>query len=260
MSAVDVAFHGLRQMISSGRLAAGQKFPPEAELCEELGVSRGSLREAVRMLSALRVIDSRHGSGTYVARLVPEEIVGTLALTVDLLPLAGLLEIYELRRVLEAHATSQAAARITDEQGRELLQLLDRMEATSDGHQASELDALFHSTIAAIAGNPTLATLLDVFRSRSRSYQIFDTADGKLIKATSDAGHRSITNALIARDPAAAYSAAAQHVAQTEHWLRLHQPPVSGAPERSVAPPAPSRGRSYRRRQLAGSADNQPHQ
>src|SRR5262249_13862009 len=47
VSAVDVAFHGLRQMISSGRLAAGQKFPPEADLCEELGVSRGSLREAV---------------------------------------------------------------------------------------------------------------------------------------------------------------------------------------------------------------------
>jgi DNA-binding FadR family transcriptional regulator len=214
-------------MISSGRLAAGQKFPPEADLCEELGVSRGSLREAVRMLSALRVIESRHGSGTYVANLVPEEIVGSLALTVDLLPLAGLLEIYELRRVLEAHATSQAAARMTDQQGRELLQLLDRLEATSDVRLASELDALFHSRIAAIAGNPTLASLLNVFRSRSRSYQLFDTPEGAPIKAASDAGHRSIANAMIARDPAAAYSAATQHVAQTEHWLRIHQPPVS---------------------------------
>lgn len=228
MSAVDVAFHGLRQMISSGRLAAGQKFPPEAELCDELGVSRGSLREAVRMLSALRVIESRHGSGTYVAALRPEEIVGSLALTVDLLPLAGLLEIYELRRVLEAHATAQAAARITDAQASELLRLLDRIEATSDAQQTSELDARFHSSIAAIAGNPTLATLLEVFRSRSRSYQILDTSDAELIKTTSDLGHRSIANALIARDPAAAHSAAAQHVAHTEHWLRVHQPPVSG--------------------------------
>jgi GntR family transcriptional regulator, transcriptional repressor for pyruvate dehydrogenase complex len=124
VSAVDDAFHGLRQMISSGRLEAGQKFPPEPELCEELGVSRGSLREAVRMLSALGVIESRHGSGTYVSQLRPEEIIGSLALTVDLLPLSGLLDMYELRRVLESHAAAQAAAKVDDASADELLQLI----------------------------------------------------------------------------------------------------------------------------------------
>ena len=57
MSAVEKAFHGLRHMIGTGRLGPGERIPPEGELCEELGVSRGSLREAVRMLAALGVFE-----------------------------------------------------------------------------------------------------------------------------------------------------------------------------------------------------------
>lgn len=227
MSAVDDAFHGLRHMIASGRLVASQKFPPEAELCDELGVSRGSLREAVRMLSALGVIESRHGSGTYVSQLRPEEIVGSLALTVDLLPLSGLLDMYELRRVLEAHAAAQAAARITEEAKTEILGLIEAMEATADPELASSLDAQFHSAIAAIGGNPTLMALLGVFRSRSRAYQVFELPDGPELKRISDQGHRAIADAIVQRDPVAASVAAAAHVAQTEVWLRLYQPPVS---------------------------------
>lgn len=226
MSAVDDAFHGLRHMISSGRLEAGQKFPPEPELCEELGVSRGSLREAVRMLSALGVIESRHGSGTYVSQLRPEEIVGSLALTVDLLPLSGLLDMYELRRVLESHAAAQAAAKVDDVSADELLQLIEAMESTDDPTEASELDGRFHAAIAQLGGNPTLMAFLGVFRSRSRAYQVFELPDGPALKRISDLGHRAIADAIVGRDPIAASTAAAAHVAQTEAWLRLYQPAV----------------------------------
>ncbi len=226
MSAVDDAFHGLRHMIASGRLVASQKFPPEAELCDELGVSRGSLREAVRMLSALGVIESRHGSGTYVSQLRPEDIVGSLTLTVDLLPLSGLLDMYELRRVLEAHSAAQAAARISPEQQQELMGLIAEMEATDDPEDASALDSRFHGAIAQIGGNPTLMALLGVFRSRSRSYQVFELPDGPELKRISDLGHRAIAQAIVGRDPIAASVAAAAHVAQTEAWLRLYQPPA----------------------------------
>lgn len=227
MSAVDDAFHGLRQMISSGRLVAEQKFPPESELCDELGVSRGSLREAVRMLSALGVIESRHGSGTYVSQLRAEEIIGSLALTVDLLPLSGLLDMYELRRVLEAHAAAQAAARVSTETEAELLGLIEQMEATDDTELASACDARFHEAIAEAGGNPTLMALLGVFRSRSRAYQVFELPNGAELKRISDLGHRAIADAIFARDPAAASAAAAAHVAQTDAWLRLYQPPLS---------------------------------
>ncbi|WP_448003629.1 FadR/GntR family transcriptional regulator [Agromyces bauzanensis] len=223
MGAIDDAFHGLRHIIASGELAPGQRFPPEAQLCERLQVSRGSLREAVRMLGALGVIESRHGSGTYVSALEPANIIGALSLTVDLMPFEGLLDLYEVRRVLESHATSQAASRMTDAAARELDDILTRLESV-EGEAASDLDAEFHEAITRLAENDALAELLRVFRSRSRSYQLFDLPAGPEIKAQSDRSHREILDALIARDPAAAATAAASHVVQTENWLREHRP------------------------------------
>lgn len=227
MSAVDDAFHGLRGMISTGRLEAGQRFPPEGELCAELGVSRGSLREAVRMLAALGVVESRHGSGVYVSALRPEELIGSLRLTVDLLPLSGLLEMYEVRRVLEAHAASQAAARVDDGLRAELLGLCTAMEATDDVEEAAALDATFHTRIARAGGSPTLVAFLDVLRTRSRSYQMFGMPDGPTIMRISNAAHRAIAEAVAGRDPAAAATAAGAHVAQTEAWLRRYRPEPS---------------------------------
>ncbi|MFB9311199.1 DNA-binding FadR family transcriptional regulator [Agromyces hippuratus] len=223
MSAIDDAFHGLRHIIASGELAPGQRFPPEAELCERLGVSRGSLREAVRMLDALGVIESRHGSGTYVSALEPANIIGALSLTVELMPFDAFIELYEVRRVLESHAAAQAAARMTDAGATELRDILDELEAR-EGEQGTELDALFHETIAKLAGNAALVELLRTFRSRSRAYQVFDLPSGPDMKQVSDRGHREILSALVNRDPASAEAAAAAHVAQTEQWLRTHRP------------------------------------
>ncbi|MDI9835353.1 FCD domain-containing protein [Streptomyces sp. KAU_LT] len=226
MSAVEKAFHGLRHMIGTGRLGPGERIPPEGELCEELGVSRGSLREAVRMLAALGVIEPRHGSGTYVSQLRPEDVIGSLSLTLELLPLSGLLEVYEIRRVLEAHVAAQAAARCTPENVRTLFALIDAMEATSDPSEASELDHRFHAEIARVGGNPTLATLLAVFRARSRKYQVFTLPEGPELRRKSDDDHRVLATAIADHDPVAAAGAAQAHVAQTERWLRAFMPPV----------------------------------
>lgn len=228
MSAVDKAFHGLRHMIATGRLGAGERIPPENELCEELGVSRGPLREAVRMLVALRIVEPRHGSGTFVSQLRPEDIIGSLSLTVDLLPLSGLLEVYEIRRVLESHIAAQAAARATPETLKAIFEHIEAMEATEDPSEISELDNRFHSAIARIGGNPTLESLLGVFRARSRAYQLFTLPESAEIKRASDEQHRAIATAIANRDPVAAASAAATHVAHTERWLHVFLPPAEG--------------------------------
>lgn len=223
-SALDVALQALRRSIGTGEFSPGQRLPSEAELGRLLGVSRSSLREAIRMLAALGVLVVRHGSGTYVSDLRAADIVSSLSLTLGLLPLDGLLEVYEMRRVLEAHATGQAAARRSDELMPELDAILTELEQVDDPAKASELDSRFHTLVDGAAGNPTMTAMLSVFRRRGRNYQIFGADGTANVKIVSDRGHRAIYRAVLHRDPGAAEAAAADHIAQTEAWLRLLKP------------------------------------
>ncbi len=224
MGAVETALQGLRNKIASGELGAGQKCPPEAELSAELGVSRSSLREAVRAMSALGVMEARHGSGTYVSSLEPAVILQGFALLVDLLPLDGLLELFEIRRLLESHAAAAAAANATPEVLAELAELAASMEATDDPSEIADLDSRFHEAICDASGNSTLAALVKLFRSRGDHFHILDGEEGQTVQAASNAGHRAMVDAITNRDPSSAATAAAAHIAQTEFWLKKLRP------------------------------------
>lgn len=222
MSALDTALHGLRALIADGALRPGDRLPSEGELCERLGVSRGSLREAIRTLAALGVLETRHGSGSYVSELRAADLIGSLSLTVGLLPMAGVLELTELRRVLEPHAAALAAARIDEDAVAALDEVLTEIESTTDFEAQSRLDHEFHMAISSVAGNEALTSLIDVLRSRSRAYRISDPEDAAELKIHSDAGHRAILRGLAAADPVAASAAASAHVAYTEYWVRRY--------------------------------------
>ncbi|WP_136054306.1 FCD domain-containing protein [Microbacterium sp. K24] len=222
MSALDKALHGLRALIADGALRPGDRLPSEGELCETLGVSRGSLREAIRTLGALGVLETRHGSGSYVSELRAADLIGSLSLTVGLLPMAGVLELTELRRVLEPHAAALAAARMDAETVEKLDALLVEIEQSDDFEDHSRLDHEFHMTISRVAGNDALTSLIDVLRSRSRAYRIHDVHDAAELKLHSDAGHRAILRGLADADPVAASAAASAHVAYTEYWVRKY--------------------------------------
>lgn len=229
MSAVDTALHGLRARIADGRFAPGSRLPSEGDLCVELGVARSSLREATRMLAALGVLETRHGSGTYVGDLRGGDVISALSLTMGLLPLESVLELYEMRRVLESHVASMAAARRTTDDVDALASILDEIESATDDDVHSMLDHRFHMRIATIAGNEAVAAMLGVMRSRSRAYRIFADPHARAIKAESQRGHRAILEAITRQDPVAAAQFAAAHVSQTEKWLREIRPAVLGS-------------------------------
>src|SRR6202023_1993646 len=112
----DEAIEKIKSMIVSGTLRAGDRLPKEADLAAELGLSRSSLREAVKALSLVNILDVRRGDGTYVTSLQPPLLLAALSFIVDFHRDDTLLEFLRVRRILEPAATAMAAERITDEE------------------------------------------------------------------------------------------------------------------------------------------------
>src|SRR3954453_5137072 len=117
----------LRNMIQSGELPPGARLPPEHQLAAQMGISRSGVREAVKVLESARVLDVRRGDGTYVTSLAPALLLQGVGFAVELLQGETLLEVMEVRRLLEPAATGLASLRISAEQLQELADLLDSM-------------------------------------------------------------------------------------------------------------------------------------
>src|SRR3989475_8924825 len=116
----DEAIDRIKNLIISGSWGPGDRLPRESELAAQLGLSRNSLREAVRALSQLRVLEVRQGDGTYVTSLEPELLLESTSFVSHLLVGESAVELFEVRRLLEGAAGALAAAR-TDAAGEDAL-------------------------------------------------------------------------------------------------------------------------------------------
>lgn len=224
-------------MILVGELVPGDRLPPEAELASTLGLSRTSLREAVRALTILGVIDTRQGDGSYITGLGPELLLGALGLAVDLQRESGMLDLVGVRRVLEPAATAMAARRITAEQLSRLESCLEPNlnESVGDPSERSlELDWDFHHIIASASGNALLTVLLDGLAAPTVRMRVWrgHSVPGVLDSAVSE--HRAIYDALAAGDAELAHAAATLHVAGVESWVRSLKPGWSALAEHEV--------------------------
>ena len=221
MALTDEAITTLRGMIQSGELPPGSRLPPEHQLATQMGLSRSGVREAVKVLEAARVLDVRRGDGTYVTSLAPGLLLEGVGVAVELLQGETLLEVMEVRRLLEPAATGLACLKATDEQLAEVAELLQRMrDAAGDPEALMLADTAFHRAVIASAGNETLTSLLDGLSSRTvRARMWRGVVEGNVTQATIDE-HQAIYQALRARDPFLATSAALIHVNTSESWLR----------------------------------------
>jgi GntR family transcriptional regulator, transcriptional repressor for pyruvate dehydrogenase complex len=219
----DEAIDKIKRMITSGELGPGDRLPREADLADRLGLSRNSLREAVRALSMINVLDVRRGDGTYVTSLAPSLLLGGLGNAVSLMSGNTIVELTEVRRLLEPAATGLAAARITDEELAVVREHLDAMyEAVDDVEKLTVLDAAFHQAVVAATGNETLITLLEGISSRTLRARIWRGNVERGVTAVTLAQHSAIYEALANRDPQVATAAALMHVDTSERWLRDH--------------------------------------
>src|ERR1700682_3528655 len=219
-SVTEEAIDKIRELIVSGRWGPGDRLPKESELAAQLGLSRNSLREAVRALSQLRVLEVRQGDGTYVSSLEPDLLLESTGFISHLLLGEGELELYEVRRILEAAAASLAAARIDDEGRQELGRRLERMRQAEGVEELVEADVAFHAVIANAAGNSVLTSLLASLSTRTMRARLWHAraADDALDETREE--HRRIYEAIVEGDPELARAAATAHIASGERWLR----------------------------------------
>jgi GntR family transcriptional repressor for pyruvate dehydrogenase complex len=155
----------IQDLILSKHLKVGDRLPPERELCEQFGVSRTVIREAIRALEAKGLLTAQGGSGTYVKGLQSEDVADSIGLyiTTQARPISHA-KLMEVRRVLEVRIAALAAERATKESTAELDDLLARMdEARNDPHAFAKYDLEFHVALARATGNELLEILLDPF-------------------------------------------------------------------------------------------------
>jgi DNA-binding FadR family transcriptional regulator len=220
-AATEQALGAIMRLLTSGELGPGDRLPAERDLALRLGVSRSTLREAVRGLEMMRVVQVRHGDGIFVTSLEAPLLLEAAGFAMQLLRDHEVVELLEVRATLEGSAAALASARMTDEQLRLLSQRLEALDAATTADGFLEADIAFHGCIAASAGNGVLASLLDTFSSRTYRARYLNAGlglDESLLSGR--AAHRRIYDAVAARDPEAARASASAHVVTVATWLR----------------------------------------
>jgi GntR family transcriptional repressor for pyruvate dehydrogenase complex len=202
-------------------LEQGDVLPPERELMQQYAVGRSSVREALRMLESRGLIESR-GNGAFVVAVPPNPFSHGLGMM-----LAGgqtdLLQLFEVRRMLEGEIAALAAERRTDEQLAALRRAIDEMErglGAEESYIAADID--FHLTLAAATGNQFVLQLMHAVRDQLRAAfgTVFHVPGSP---AASVADHREIVEAVAARDGALARERMNRHIGRVQAGYESRQ-------------------------------------
>lgn len=204
----------IKQLIVEQKLEAGDKLPTETELCEQLNVARHTLREGIKRLSQLGILESRTGSGTYVCGPSYDKVEEYLVYLKDRREISKK-EVYEVRVALESTAAAAAAVKASDAEIRQLESILNRMRRTvenSDYVKFVECNVEFHNAVADFSQNRLLVGITQAIQKLIR-YSMYGTDnDFKRNIDASFAGHVKIYEAVQRHDEAGARDAMSEHL------------------------------------------------
>jgi GntR family transcriptional repressor for pyruvate dehydrogenase complex len=223
----------VKAMIAEGRLKGGDRLPPERDLAEKFVVSRTSVREALRALESLGLVEIRPGEGTFVRQVSIESLVEPLALLM-VSQREAIAELFEARRLLEPSLAALAAGRATPEEIHEMERILEMQAAEiAAGRTGLAQDAQFHAAIGVAAHNRAITriahAIMDLLtQSREESLN----TPGRPTRSHED--HRRVLTAIAARDAESARRAMHEHIAAVEGLVLGAEP--GGAPPRGRRP------------------------
>ncbi len=214
----DQVAERLIEVIASGRLAGGTRLPSERELVGRLGVSRTVVREALNLLEARGVLQVEHGRGAIV-RTDPSHVVRDALLTLLRVNPAALMDLLEIRKLLEVEIAGLASQRVRTEDLQAMRVELERMRAhlgSADGY--IEADVQFHSHLAHGAGNRVLLRMIEPIGELLRaSRQVSASRPGSARRALRE--HEAILRAVAAGNAPRAREAMRTHLQATERDL-----------------------------------------
>src|SRR5258705_1939182 len=208
-------------MLIEGQLRPGERLPVEKDLAASLGVSRNTLREAVRALATIRVLQTRQGDGTYVTSLRPELLLDGMSFVADLHREDGELQFLHVRRLLEPEATALSVNHLDEADLRELRRILDEAETlvksqNIDAERLLANDRQFHTVVTSRCGNPVLAALVENTSGHTVRARLWrGLADADAFKRAL-AEHRAIYQAVADRDSERARLLASMHILAVE--------------------------------------------
>jgi len=221
VSQTDVVIQRIKSMITRGELQAGSRLPVEKDLAVELAVSRGSLREGVRALAIMGVLETRQGDGTYVTSLSPDVLLAAMSFMVDLQSPRNAVHLQSVRRVLETEAAARAALLISDEQLQQAADALATSAAAGEDNfdSAMNADIEFHRLVAEASGNPVLAALIAGLSSHTMRTRTYRTLSGAAALREAHANHSAILAELVDHNPEGARIRMASHLLIIEEHM-----------------------------------------
>jgi len=212
----------LEQLILDGTLKPDQKIPSERQLAERLGVSRSLVREALHELQGRGLVETRHGKGSFICKMVSEPSSDGALLQLFFGHSRTLYDLYEVRAQLEGQAAALAAERATNEDQYRITKAFEALEQAGR-HETADYDHAFHETIAEASHNPVLVHVLSSLKElmlHSVKASVNNLNHRKPFKKQIDKHHRQIYHAIISRQSEWAQKAALAHVEHVSNALQ----------------------------------------
>ena len=209
----------VQELIENGKLKRGDQLPSERELTEIFKVSRTTVREAIRTLESMKLLQSRQGNGTYVLASNEEDLVQPLAAALFNAK-DDIRHIFYVRKIIEPHVAELAAENATAQEIEEMEEILRRQEiCVEKGENIIETDSAFHNLMAGATKNRVMerltAALVD-FLKQSREHYLLDVEPGNNRPERSLEGHKQVLAAIKKGDCEAAQRLMLQHLEEIE--------------------------------------------
>jgi GntR family transcriptional repressor for pyruvate dehydrogenase complex len=231
VAVTDEAILKIKEMLLSGELRPGDRLPPEKELSDKLGLSRNSLREAVKALELIRVLDVRRGDGTYVTSLEPRLLLEAMTFVVDLHEDASILDLFDVRRILEPAAAAIATRRATEADIAKLNAMLAEVKRDTSVEDLVAHDIELHRCINELSGNSYLSSILESLSSSTLRARIWRGLTEQDAVARTLAEHQAIVDAMAAGDIELVKACVTVHISGVERWLEKAGGTIPELPE-----------------------------